>query len=224
MEIFADALSYMAGYGLKAYLITQDIRQIVDAYGNNESIVSNCHVRIAFAPNQFETAKLISDMSGTTTVQKATYNFSGQRLSPVMGHLNASVDNIERPLITPDEVLRLKPPQKAGHGIQERIVAPGQMLIFVSGLHPILGMQMLYFLDPTFKLRSEIPPPTKFVSLKGSQVLEQDSVERPQHLTSPPETPPPDRSRVEQAFLDGLGEMDEYQELKEGSHHAEESH
>jgi type IV secretion system protein VirD4 len=224
MEIFADALSYMAGYGLKAYLITQDIRQIVDAYGNNESIVSNCHVRIAFAPNQFETAKLISDMSGTTTVQKATYNFSGQRFSPVMGHLNASVDNVERPLITPDEVLRLKPPQKAGHGIHERIVAPGQMLIFVSGLHPILGMQMLYFLDPTFKLRSEIPPPAKFVSLKGSQVLEQNSVERPQHLTSPPETPPPDRSRVEQAFLDGLEEMDEYQELKEESHHAEESH
>ena len=29
MEIFADALSYMAGYGLKAYLITQDIRQVV---------------------------------------------------------------------------------------------------------------------------------------------------------------------------------------------------
>src|SRR5262249_31711213 len=43
MEIFADALSYMAGYGLKAYLITQDIRQIIDAYGQNESIVSNCH-------------------------------------------------------------------------------------------------------------------------------------------------------------------------------------
>ena len=33
MEIFADALSYMAGFGLKAYLITQDIRQIVDEYG-----------------------------------------------------------------------------------------------------------------------------------------------------------------------------------------------
>ena len=60
MEIFADALSYMAGYGMKAYLVTQDIRQIVDAYGTNESIVSNCHVRIAFAPNQFETAELLS--------------------------------------------------------------------------------------------------------------------------------------------------------------------
>ena len=220
MEIFADALSYMAGYGLKAYLITQDIRQIVDAYGNNESIVSNCHVRIAFAPNQFETAKLISDMTGTTTVQKATYNFSGQRFSPVMGHLNASVDNIERPLMTPDEVLRLKPPQKAGHGIQERIVAPGQMLIFVSGHHAILGTQMLYFLDPTFKIRSEIQPPATFVSLKGGGILPQTPVDRPKHLISPPAVPPPDLSKAEQAFLDGLDEVEEFEELEEEeSHH-----
>src|SRR5580693_968231 len=112
MEIFADALSYMAGYGLKAYLITQDIRQIVDAYGQNESIVSNCHVRIAFAPNQFETAELLSKMTGTTTVQKASYNFSGSRFSPVMGHINASVDYIERPLMTPEEVMRLRPAKK----------------------------------------------------------------------------------------------------------------
>ena len=50
----------MAGCGLMAYLITQDIRQIVDAYGPNESIVSNCHVRIAFSPDQIETADLLS--------------------------------------------------------------------------------------------------------------------------------------------------------------------
>jgi len=225
MEIFADALSYMAGYGLKAYLITQDIRQIVDAYGNNESIVSNCHVRIAFAPNQFETAKLISDMTGTTTVQKATYNFSGQRFSPVMGHLNASVDNIERPLMTPDEVLRLKPPRKEGHGIQERIVAPGQMLIFVSGHHAILGTQMLYFLDPTFKIRSDIPPPATFISLKSGCIQPQTPVDRPRHLISPPETPPRDLSHAEQAFLDGLDEVEEYEELEEEeAHAAEESH
>ncbi len=30
LDVFSNALSYMAGYGLKAYLITQDIRQIVD--------------------------------------------------------------------------------------------------------------------------------------------------------------------------------------------------
>ena len=103
MDVFSNALSYMAGYGLKAYLITQDIRQIVDAYGPNESIVSNCHVRAAFAPNHPETAELLSKMAGTRTVQKASFNFSGSRLSPIMPHMNASVEQIERPLLTPDD-------------------------------------------------------------------------------------------------------------------------
>ena len=82
---------------------------------------------------------------------------------------------------------------------------------------------MLYFLDPTFKLRSEIPPPAKFVSLKGNRIPEQDSPEGPEHPTTPAQAPPPDLSRAEQAFLDGLEEMEQYDELKEKSH-AEESH
>ena len=143
----------------KAYLITQDIRQIVDAYGQNESIVSNCHVRIAFAPNQVDTAELLSKMTGTTTVQKASFNFSGSRFAPVMSHVNASVDHIERPLMTPDEIMRLRPPKKEGNGDSEVITEPGDMLIFVSGHFPILGMQMLYFADPELASRSSIPPP-----------------------------------------------------------------
>ena len=81
-------------------------------------------------------------MTGTQTVQKASYNFSGSRFSPVMGHINASVDHVERPLMTPDEVLRLGPPRKQTAGDTEKIVAPGQMLIFVSGNYPILGTQI----------------------------------------------------------------------------------
>jgi type IV secretory pathway TraG/TraD family ATPase VirD4 len=134
-----------------------------------------------------------------------------------MGHLNASVDNIERPLLTPDEVQRLKAPKKKGHGIHERIVAPGQMLIFVSGYFPILGTQMLYFLDPTFKMRSEIPPPTKLVRLTGNQLKKQAGLRRP------------DRSHAEQAFLEGLNEQDQMEESPmfdemEESHAAEESY
>src|SRR5690242_18401816 len=186
MEVFADALSYMAGYGLKAYLITQDIRQIVDAYGHNESIVSNCHVRIAFAPNQVETAELLSKMTGTQTVQKASYNFSGSRFSPVMGHINASVDHVERPLMTPDEVLRLGPPRKQSAGDTEKIVAPGQMLIFVSGHFPILGTQMLYFLDPVLSARAAMKPPTRFVALEDGRVVPQRPVGRTRNKISKP--------------------------------------
>src|SRR5207244_632743 len=144
MEIFADALSYMAGFGLKAYLITQDIRQIVDEYGPNESIVSNCQVRVAFAPNQYETAELLSKMAGVQTIKKASFTFSGSRMSPIPDYLNQSVVEIERPLMTPDEVLRLRPPRKEGSGEDEKIVEAGDMLVFVSGHRPIYGRQMLY--------------------------------------------------------------------------------
>jgi type IV secretion system protein VirD4 len=220
MEVFADALSYMAGYGLKAYLITQDIRQIENAYGENESIVSNCHVRAAFAPNQQDTARLLSEMTGTTTVQKATYNFSGQRLSPVMGHVNASVDNVERPLLTADEVQRLKAPKKKGSGQNERIVAPGQMLIFMSGNYPILGTQMLYFFDPIFRMRSEIPPPERFPSLQKKPAL---LLAPPPMQTMPPIAPEqPELSHAKQVFLAELEAMDDFEEEEEEPKHAEE--
>lgn len=207
MEVFADALSYMAGYGLKAYLITQDIRQIVDAYGNNESIVSNCHVRIAFAPNQYETAELLSKMTGITTVPKASYSFSGSRFSPVMQHVNASVDHIERPLLTPDEVSRLAPARKEGQGLSERIVAPGQMLIFVSGHFPILGTQMLYFLDPVLRMRAELDPPQDFYQVEGGSVIRQRLITKTRNVISKPELVPVDTSELtecEKGFLEEL--------------------
>src|ERR1700743_1683771 len=208
MEVFADALSYMAGYGLKAYLITQDIRQIVDAYGNNESIVSNCHVRIAFAPNQFETAVLLSKMTGTTTISKASYNYSGSRFAPVMGHVNAGVDHVERPLMTPDEVLRLPPPRKQSHGDTEKIVAPGQMLIFVSGNYPILGTQMLYFLDPVLTARASLKPPTNFVALEDGEVTPQRPASRTRNKISKPEVATPTAKRLtdaERGFIEEYG-------------------
>ncbi len=207
MEVFADALSYMAGYGLKAYLITQDIRQIVDAYGNNESIVSNCHVRIAFAPNQYETAELLSKMTGVTTVPKASYSFSGSRFSPVMQHVNASVDHIERPLMTPDEVSRLAPARKEGQGLAERIVAPGQMLIFVSGHFPILGTQMLYFLDPVLRDRAELGPPSDFYQIEGGAVIQQKEITKTRNRISKPEAIPADTSELtecEKGFIEEL--------------------
>jgi type IV secretion system protein VirD4 len=161
-------------------------------------------VRIAFAPNQFETAELLSKMTGTTTVQKASYNFSGSRLSPVMPHISASVDHIERPLMTPDEVLRLKPPQKRGDGAQEHIVAPGQMLIFVSGHHPILGTQMLYFLDPVLNSRAELAPPTEFFTLEDGKPVPQHAFNRTRHVISRPEVVPPPGSLPSDAPLSRL--------------------
>ena len=67
LEFFESALAFMAGYGLRAFLITQSLNQIEKAYGPNNSILDNCHVRVAFATNDERTAKRISDALGTTT-------------------------------------------------------------------------------------------------------------------------------------------------------------
>jgi type IV secretion system protein VirD4 len=210
MEIFADALSYMAGYGLKAYLITQDIRQIVDEYGPNESIVSNCHVRVAYAPNQYETAELLSKMTGTKTVQKASFSFSGPRLAPIANHMSASVEQIERPLLTPDEVMRLRPPMKTGLGASEHIRTPGDMLIFVSGHYPIYGTQILYFTDPTLSKRAEVPPPTDFPAIEDGLVVRQRPLDRTANIISKAETVASSNgSRMERAFHAGLARKDD---------------
>jgi type IV secretion system protein VirD4 len=182
MDIFADALSYMAGFGLKAYLITQDIRQIVDEYGANESIVSNCAVRVAFAPNQYETAELLSKMTGAKTIQKASFTFSGSRGSTILNHVNESVEQIQRPLMTPDEIMRIPPPRKRGEGQDEKIVTPGDMLVFASGHRPIYGKQMLYFLDGVLRVRAEMPPPTRFVTINPP--VGEDFGEQPETVSS----------------------------------------
>jgi type IV secretion system protein VirD4 len=159
MDIFADALSYMGGFGLKAYLITQDIRQIVQEYGVNESIVSNCGIRVAFTPNQLETAELLSRMTGMETIQKAAFSYSGSRGSTILNHINESVQQIQRPLMTPDEVMRIPAPVKEGQSKQEKIIWPGDMLVFMAGHRPIYGKQMLYFFDDVLRARAEMPPP-----------------------------------------------------------------
>ncbi|SRR6266567_1105775 len=106
-------------------------------------------------------------MSGTKTVQKAAFTYSGSRGAPMLNHVNESVEQIQRALLTPDEVTRLRPPEKVGEGENEKIVGPGDMLIFISGRPPIYGKQMLYFFDDVLRTRSEMPPPNRLVSVKN---------------------------------------------------------
>jgi type IV secretion system protein VirD4 len=43
-------LAFVAGYGIKCYLISQDINQLKSresGYGPDETITSNCHVQTA---------------------------------------------------------------------------------------------------------------------------------------------------------------------------------
>jgi hypothetical protein len=137
-----------------------------DAYGNHESIISNCHIRIAFAPNKTETAEALSKMAGTATIPRAAVSYSGSRTSPLATNVSTNVDHISRPLITVDELMRLPGPIKEGQGEAQRIVAPGAMLIFIAGQSPIFGKQLLYFQDPVLLKRSAIKPPQTLFTIE----------------------------------------------------------
>ena len=104
LDVFQEALAFIAGYGIKAYLIMQDISQLRAAYGHDESILSNCHIRVAYAPNKPETAKWLSDMVGTTTVSVMDTSTSGHRFGAVLQNVNQSIHSVGRALLTPDEM------------------------------------------------------------------------------------------------------------------------
>lgn len=158
LDVFESALAYIAGYGMKALLIIQDVMQLYKAYTNYESIISNCHVRSAYAPNKVETAEWMSKMTGQTTVTIEQVSTSGNRFGMVLENVSRSYQEVQRPLMTPDEIMQLPMPEKDANG---NILTPGEMLVFVAG-HPVIkGRQILYFLDPVFSKRSKIPPPEK---------------------------------------------------------------
>lgn len=144
LDFFESALAFMAGYGLKSFLIAQSLNQIEKAYGPNNSILDNCHVRVSFATNDERTAKRVSDALGTATEMRAMKNYAGHRLSPWLGHLMVSRQETARPLLTPGEVMQLPPADE---------------IVMVAGTSPIRAKKVRYFEDGRFQERI-LPPPS----------------------------------------------------------------
>ena len=143
LDFFESALAFMAGYGLRSFLIAQSLNQIEKAYGPNNSILDNCHVRVAFASNDERTAKRISDALGTATELRAQRNYAGHRLSPWLGHLMVSRQETARQLVTPGEVMQLPPDDE---------------IVMVSGHPPVRAKKIRFYADPNFTGR-QLPAP-----------------------------------------------------------------
>jgi type IV secretion system protein VirD4 len=158
LEIMEQSLAFVAGYGIKCYLISQDINQLKSrekGYGPDESITSNCHVQCAFPPNRLETAEHLSKLTGTTTIVKEAVTRSGRGLGV---QVSTTMQEVQRPLLTPDECLRMPGPRKDAEG---RITKAGDMVVYCAGFPAIYGRQPLYFEDPTFSARAAIQPPKR---------------------------------------------------------------
>jgi type IV secretion system protein VirD4 len=114
----------------QSFLIAQSLNQIEKAYGPNNAILDNCHVRVAFATNDERTAKRISDALGTATEMRDSTNYAGHRLAPWLGHLMVSRQETARPLLTPGEIMQLPPTDE---------------IVMVAGTPPIRAAKARYY-------------------------------------------------------------------------------
>lgn len=170
LEILQESLAFVAGYGIKCYLICQDINQLKSretGYGQDESITSNCHVQNAYPPNRIETAEHLSKLTGQTTVAKEQITTSGRRTSALLGQVSRTIQEVQRPLLTTDECLRMPGSRKNVEGLIDK---PGDMVVYVAGFPAIYGVQPLYFQDAVFQARASIPAPKQSDRLIRTQV------------------------------------------------------
>lgn len=156
LDIIQESAAFVAGYGIKMYFIVQDISQLHKSYTKDESITSNTHVQIAYPPNRIETAEHLSRLSGQTTIIKEQVTTSGNRISMMHKGVSTTLQEVQRPLLTPDESMRMPGPIKNSQG---DITEGGDMVMFISGFPAIYGKQILYFKDPVFMKRSTIAAP-----------------------------------------------------------------
>jgi type IV secretion system protein VirD4 len=201
LDFFESALAFMAGYGLKSFLIAQSLNQIEKAYGQNNSILDNCHVRAAFATNDERTAKRVSDALGMATELRAMKNYAGHRLSPWLGHLMVSRQETARPLLTPGEVMQLPPSDE---------------LLLVSGTPPIRARKVRYFQDR--RLAERVLPPPTLASLHAdmtacNRTVADDWTALPPLSRMPPEAAPAKANDAANSGIRREPELPEHEEI-----------
>ena len=109
---FSNKLTVGGGRGIRFNLYLQDFAQLEEKYGRESypTIISNCHVWVYLQSDGPETQKLISEKLGNYTVASSSQStqYSGIGISP--GNMTSSSNLTARPLLTPDEVGKIKRP------------------------------------------------------------------------------------------------------------------
>jgi len=138
LDFFESSLAYLAGYGVKCYLIAQSLNQIDKFYGRENAILDNCHTRVAFSSNDDRTSRRISDLLGQKTEVRQVVNHSGNKMQASLNHISVSSQESARALLTPGEIGTLPSTDS---------------LIFQAGSPPVYAEKITYYNDPNFEKR-----------------------------------------------------------------------
>ena len=157
LPILQEALGYVAGYGIRMFMLVQDITQVEELYGDKQSFDSGAETRIVYAPNKIETAEKLARMSGKTTITEENASNSRELMGIKAGSVSMSTSKTARDLLTADEFM---------------VLHDQDVVVFVKGQPPIYGRKAFYYENPTLLARASIPPPPVSARLRTVAVVE----------------------------------------------------
>lgn len=137
IALFHKAISYYRGYGIKVFMILQDLKQLKEIYGENNSFLGNMSTTIYYSTNDVDTAKYIETRLGNKTV-KVTNKSYGVGGILFRKNLNFSEQYVGRPLMTAGEI----------HNMNEN-----ESILLSAGKKPIKGKLARWYEDDEFKNR-----------------------------------------------------------------------
>lgn len=118
------AIGLGRGYGIQIWSIFQDVGQIKGTYHDKwSSFVGNAGLRMFFGTQDYETAKVVSDMIGDETVEVRRWGSNSGMDSKHHG----------RRLLMPDEVMRMR---------------RESMISFIPGMKPGVVRRVPYYRNP----------------------------------------------------------------------------
>lgn len=141
MDCIRQAVSLMAGYGMTLWMIIQDLAQLKGLYKEDwQTFLANAKIQQYFGINDPTTAKMISDMLGSTTFSNVTETESTQGTFFIHAQTTDGLNRMDagRNLFTGDEIRRLN---------------SNIMLMFVQGLSPLLVQKIKYYEDSLYTSR-----------------------------------------------------------------------
>jgi type IV secretion system protein VirD4 len=138
MPFFAKVLGLMRSYRLRAVIVIQSLNSLEQIYGERQTILDNCGVKVLMEVGDDRTAKRISDMLSTTTVEREVQSTSRQAGS-LFSNQSWSPHETARPLLTVGELIQFPNDHE---------------IVLVNGMPPIMARKLRYFEDTQLRKRA----------------------------------------------------------------------
>ncbi|MFZ5734380.1 MAG: type IV secretory system conjugative DNA transfer family protein [Pseudomonadota bacterium] len=142
LQPIEDGVGYLATY-MSMVMVWQDLDQLERTYPKARSMIANAGCKVAFNVADIQTARMLADSIGHTTILSRSAGQSQANVDMVKHQMSEGVSETGRYLVDPSEIMRL--PAK-----RSMILMPRQVR------HPILATKVVYWKERRWKGKWDI--------------------------------------------------------------------